>query len=188
MCPRWLGLVLEAPRGQRAVALALALALITKSLALALALGPKSLALVLALRESPRPRPSPRGHITAESSGTTGKVLNVSFWHTRLPMMLVKAVSSSNRECLHRWATCVNDAGTDSGQEALLARVQSRCSLFKAASTNGTPYVHSSHFSSSGQSVQSQTHSELFIRPHRARLTPHTLANLVLAKCNKHLE
>ena len=55
MCPRGLVLVLEAPRGQRAVALALALALITKSLALALALVPKSLALVLALRESPRP-------------------------------------------------------------------------------------------------------------------------------------
>jgi len=46
MCPRGLVLVLEAPRGQRAVALAL----MTKSLALALALGPKSLALVLALR------------------------------------------------------------------------------------------------------------------------------------------
>jgi len=48
MCPRGLVLVLEAPRGQRAVALALAL--MTKSLALALALGPKSLALDLALR------------------------------------------------------------------------------------------------------------------------------------------
>jgi len=43
MCPRGLVLVLEAPRGQRAVALALAL--MTKSLALVLALGPKSLAL-----------------------------------------------------------------------------------------------------------------------------------------------
>ena len=43
MCPRGLGLVLEAPRGQRAVALALipkSLALITKSLALALVLSP----------------------------------------------------------------------------------------------------------------------------------------------------
>ena len=51
MCPQGLGLVLEAPRGQRAVTLVLALALITKSLTLAVALVPspcffcKSLAL-----------------------------------------------------------------------------------------------------------------------------------------------
>jgi len=44
MCPGGLGLVLEVPQGQRAVALALAL--ITKSLALV----PKSLASVFALR------------------------------------------------------------------------------------------------------------------------------------------